>query len=129
MRIPRKIELGKLPITFVGAYNPMKHYRMKSAIEDGPTLFVDLEWPQPEFQVQKSLELHLGVWGPFRNEKLYSNTVRPHIDIYLPIEAVIELLTDHAEQLFNFYGTCKKLNFKQDEIKFFARKKLLEVIS
>lgn len=129
MRIPRKIELGKLPITFVSAYNAAKHYRMKSAIEDGPTLFIDLGWPQSEFQVQKSLELHLGVWGPFKNEKLYSNTVRPHIDIYIPIEAVLGLLVDHAESLFNFYSTCKSLKFSPEEIRFFAKKKLTEVIA
>jgi len=128
MRLPKKIELGNLPITFVSAYNQAKGNQMKAALESAPRLFIDLEAPQPEFQVQKSLELHLGVQGAFTNARLYSNNVQSHIDIYLPIEAVIEFLVDHADSLFNFYSTCKSFKFSNEEIRFLARKKLMEVI-
>ena len=128
MRLPKKIELGHLPITFVSAYNQAKGNQMKAALEDCPLLFVDLEAPQPEFEVQKSLELHLGIQGNFKNVRLYSDKVRSHIDIYLPIEAVIEFLLDHADKVFNLYSTCKHYNFSDEEIKICALNRLKGVI-
>lgn len=126
MRIPRKIELGSLPVSFVSVYNPARRLQMKSAAEDRPLIFLDIEGPRPEFKVQKSPEFHLGVWGGFQNVRLRSDMVRPHIDIYVPVEAVIDVLLDHCE-LFNFYESCKKLRLSPEEIRFFARKKLTEV--
>lgn len=124
MRLPHKIEIGNVPVTFCSAYNPDKNLQFKTAIEDGAVCYADIEWPQPEFLVQNSLELHLGVSGQFKNVKLYSAKVRPHIDIYIPIEAVIGLLLDHAGEMFEFYAACKNLNLNKAEIGFLALKKL-----
>jgi len=128
MRLPKKLELGHLPITFVSVYNAQSKLQMKSGLEDGPSLFVDLEAPQPEFKVQNSLEMHFGVSGVFNTARLYSNSVRSHIDIYVPIEAVIEFLIDHIDQFYGFYSACKHFNLKPTEINFLAKKKLEGVI-
>jgi hypothetical protein len=129
MRLPNKLELGRLPITFCAAYNSERRFQMKTAIESAPMCFIDLETPQPEFQVQDALELHLGVSGLFKSVKLYSNTIRSHIDIYIPIEAILVFLLDRAEEIVSFYSACKKLEIKKADMVFLARKKLEEVIS
>jgi len=91
--LPHVEPLGRVRVNFVKVYD--KRLIMKASAKndgDNPELFLDLEHPRPEFEQQDGVELHLGVSANFRLEQRRDSSVKPHIDVYLPLSEIPKLL-------------------------------------
>lgn len=90
--LPRIKSLGRVEARFVSVLAPELGKCMKAHRNDGdnPTLYVDLEAPRKGFKEQVEPELHLGISAQFKVASL-SPTIRPHVDIFIPLAEVRKL--------------------------------------